>query len=514
VSDEMTYYDKRENRMFGTFKHTYSGFGCLFFVLMCALKTDAQQLIWQRIFDTGKADYCAGVATDDQGNIIIAGTTIPGEISPPNHDDFLIIKYNPFGDTLWTRQYNVTIADDAHGIVTDHLGNVIVTGCIVNDSTNADIHIIKFNPNGDILWTRTYSNGVREYGEFSYGVTVDSKNNIIVTGKGSSSGLGLPDYVTLKYDSNGNLLWVKYYDGGWEDVAKDVAVDDSDNVIVTGYSDSDINWDWCTIKYSPRGDIIWVKRYDVSLDDWAHGVATDKEGNVIVCGEIHRGNVHTGVAVKYTPQGDTLWIKKFIDTLQFAEVSEFIDVTTDSRGNIYLVGDYGRWDTTGKLWVDYYIAKCTPHGDTVWTTRCGAGWENRASGITLDRWGIIIVAGTKYPSPDGFSNEVDYQTIKLANVIDAVYDERTHLKDFYLSQNYPNPFNPTTVITYRLPVNNHVSLKVFDLLGREVDTLVTEEKAAGTYTTTWNAARFSSGVYVARLTTRTFVASVKIILMK
>jgi hypothetical protein len=459
-------------------------------------KTDAQQLIWQRVVDTGTVDRAVGVVTDRQGNIIIVGTTVPGEIEPNDNGDILTIKYNPQGDTIWTRRFDNASdgnsSDRAFAVAMDAQDNIFVAGSIWHNFDGWPCCIVKYTSNGDLCWVKKLNNDTVTVTPIS--LVIDSKGNLVVTGR-----TNYLDYQTVKYDSNGSVLWMRIYDGGYEDYAQDITIDDSDNVIVTGYSDSNINWDWCTIKYSPKGDIIWVKRFDVSRDDWAHGVATDGEGNIIVCGEIHRGNGHTGVLVKYTPQGDTLWTKTFVDTLQFAEVGKFVDVTTDSRGNIYLVGDYARWDTSGKLWVDYYIAKCTPLGDTVWTTRCGAGWENRASGITLDRWSNIIVTGTKSPYPGGPSYEIDYQSMKIGNIIDAVYDERTHLKDFYLSQNYPNPFNPSTTIVYGVSKSGMVRLVVFDMLGRKVAELVNEFQSEGEHRAYFNGTTLPSGVYFARL---------------
>jgi len=72
-------------------------------------------------------------------------------------------------------------------------------------------------------------------------------------------------------------------------------------------------------------------------------------------------------------------------------------------------------------------------------------------------------------------------------------------KEFSLDQNYPNPFNPSTVISYQLPITNHVTLKVYDAIGREVATLVNEVKEAGSYSATFNASKLSSGIYFARL---------------
>ncbi len=72
-------------------------------------------------------------------------------------------------------------------------------------------------------------------------------------------------------------------------------------------------------------------------------------------------------------------------------------------------------------------------------------------------------------------------------------------KEFALAQNYPNPFNPSTVISYQIPVNGHVSVTIYDALGREVALLVNETKVAGNYSVTFDASKLSSGIYFAKL---------------
>lgn len=85
---------------------------------------------------------------------------------------------------------------------------------------------------------------------------------------------------------------------------------------------------------------------------------------------------------------------------------------------------------------------------------------------------------------------------------------------FQLSQNYPNPLNPTTVINYEIPETGHVSLMIFDILGREVETLINEEKPAGKYEIKFDGTRFASGVYFYQLKSGNFVSTKKLILLK
>ena len=81
----------------------------------------------------------------------------------------------------------------------------------------------------------------------------------------------------------------------------------------------------------------------------------------------------------------------------------------------------------------------------------------------------------------------------------AIHDDNERPSSFTLSQNYPNPFNPTTTITYSLPEQSYVSLKIYDALGREVAILVEEEQTPGYFEVMFNASSFASGTYFYRI---------------
>ncbi|OGU82230.1 MAG: hypothetical protein A2W11_10640 [Ignavibacteria bacterium RBG_16_35_7] len=97
----------------------------------------------------------------------------------------------------------------------------------------------------------------------------------------------------------------------------------------------------------------------------------------------------------------------------------------------------------------------------------------------------------------------------------SVYPSSIILPDKYdLHQNYPNPFNPSTTISWQLAAGSNATLKVYDILGKEIETLVNEEKLAGTYELNWNAANLPSGVYFYQLKAGAFVSTKKMILLK
>jgi hypothetical protein len=102
----------------------------------------------------------------------------------------------------------------------------------------------------------------------------------------------------------------------------------------------------------------------------------------------------------------------------------------------------------------------------------------------------------------------------FAEIITDVNNERGIPVGYSLSQNFPNPFNPTTAISYQLPAYSHVMIKVYDLLGREVSTLVNENKPAGNYSVQFNAGKLTSGVYFYRMESGSFSQTKKLLLLK
>ena len=131
---------------------------------------------------------------------------------------------------------------------------------------------------------------------------------------------------------------------------------------------------------------------------------------------------------------------------------------------------------------------------------------------------IVSVIDTLFPAYFNFEAQIGCDNWPYWEdsilVIVGVENEISLPTEFLLSQNYPNPFNPSTNIQYAVSSRQFVSLKVYDVLGNEIETLVNEEKTSGTYEITWYAENLPSGVYFYQLKAGSFVETKKMILLK
>jgi hypothetical protein len=239
------------------------------------------------------------VAVDGSDNVIVTGLSYNG-----TNDDYATIKYSSAGAPLWTNRYNGPRNDDdvAYAVAVDGNNDVIVTGYSWSINSR-DYATIKYSSAGVPLWTNRYDGPGNGF-DYAYAVAVDGSNNVIVTGSSPGSG-GSDDYATIKYSSAGVPLWTNRYDGPGNstDDALALAVDRSGNVIVTGYSyGSGSSWDYATIKYSSAGIPLWTNRYNGpgnGLDE-ARALTVDRSGNVIVTGiSTGSGGNYDFATVKY-----------------------------------------------------------------------------------------------------------------------------------------------------------------------------------------------------------------------
>lgn len=133
---------------------------------------------------------------------------------------------------------------------------------------------------------------------------------------------------------------------------------------------------------------------------------------------------------------------------------------------------------------------------------------------------LNFAVGGNWPgNPDGTTTFPDTMFVDYVRVSQlsstSVLESGKHIpSNFALLQNYPNPFNPSTTFSFDLPIRSFVSLTVFDMMGRDVETIVSEELSAGNHIKQWSAAKVSGGIYFYRLRTNRFTETKKLLLLK
>jgi hypothetical protein len=227
-------------------------------------------------------DEATAISLDAQGNAYVTGR------SPEGADrNYATIKYDTDGNEVWVARH-----PGAGGIALalDVAGNVYVTGSI--DTSIGGYLTIKYDLEGTEVWVATYESGVTR----AAALGTDSEGNVYVTGQSAR------EFATVKYDSNGNEVWVARYHGPADSYPYRIAVDGRDNVYVTGASSGVFpRSDYATIKYDPEGNEVWVANYHGPVDyyDGAWDLALDAEGNVYVTGTSYFRNIYGGLDAEF-----------------------------------------------------------------------------------------------------------------------------------------------------------------------------------------------------------------------
>ncbi len=419
------------------------------------------------------------IAVDVSGNTYITGifegsTTFgPGEalettLTSDGDSDIFIAKYTADGNLIWAKRAGGVQGDAGRSIAVDSSGNVYITGIIFRVSATfgpgeagettltshgkSDIFVAKYTTDGDLIWAR--NDGGTAFDEAT-GIAVDDLGDIYITG--GFSGLvtfgageaaetmfqnaGLNEIFVAKYTTDGNLIWVKQAAGNRGEMGRDIAVDDSGNVYVTGDFDDTVTFglgeageitftstsdrgnDIFVAKYTTDGNLVWVNRAGGKFSDRGTSLAVDSLGNAFVTGFfsdfatfgfgesgetslLDLFNVGNIFVAKYHTSGKLAWAKR----VSGDGYSSGKGIAVDDSGNAYVTGNFNGSATFGAGeageitftsdsnitdFSHFFFAKYTTEGNLISAKYTGGSGANfgESTGIAVDSRDNAYITG-------------------------------------------------------------------------------------------------------------------------
>jgi hypothetical protein len=465
------------------------------------------QITFQKNYGTYLHEQAHAVMQTSDGGYILVGDQSTIGMNP----DIYVVKTNEFGDTSWTRIYERTYSSIARAVLETSDGFLVAGSDVVTIAPGRfDFFLMKIDYQGDTVWTRTYG-GSKDEQAFDLKATPDG--GYILCGQAEEVGGGEMSYWLVKTSSSGDSIWAKKYGRGPDDrlYGKSVQVTSDGGYIIAGYVDDrtvGTSADYIYLVKTGADTVSWTKSIDLPGSELAYDVQEVSDGFVIVG---HSNTLGTGgweiFLLKTDTLGNELWTRTYGDSSD--ERAYSVEKMADDG---FLICGMTRSMGAGSS--DYYLIRTDSLGDTLWTRTYGGTSSDEALDAHPTDDGGYVIAGYSQSYTAGWA---DFFLVKT-NADGLVPIVQTHeaeiIQSFRLYQNYPNPFNPVTTIEFQIPNTDLVSIKIYDILGREITTLLDKTLPAGWHQVRWDAGTVPSGVYFYRLTAGKYDVVKKMLLMK
>jgi hypothetical protein len=372
--------------------------------------------------------------------------------------------------------------------------------------------------------------------------------------------------VKLKPDGSG-LIYSTLLGGSSSDETTDIAVDNNGNACVSGITQSaDFpvtpgaydtqygNRDAFVAKLDSEGGALVFSSFIGGSDrDRGRGIAIDTTGNVYVVGMTNSRDFPTTqdaydrdqngsydlFVAKFNPQASSLLYSTFLGGNNW---EDGLGIAVSASGCAYVTGYTYSPNfpaTAGALMPAYageqdlFLCQLSPNGDRLaYSTYLGMSGDDYGDGLALSASGDVYLTGytfsPDFPTTPGVydrthhgSSDVFVARIRIGSSVGVAerFSGGEQPDDYTLCQNYPNPFNTSSNIQYRIPMEGLVILKIFNILGQDVRTLIDKPQSAGSYVVLWDGRddagqELSSGVYFCRLQAGEHAQTVKMVLLR
>lgn len=483
--------------------------------------------LWWQLWDgvNQNVDKANALALDDEGNVYVTGQSYGYGF------DIATVKYSSNGVFQWASIYSdpaIGLSEDIGiDIAVDNLGYVYVVG----NETDWPNWLVT-----NVRLLRYYNNGVNNISEkigsigsdFAGKIALDKVNGYLYVTAAVPGYYQSPPSIswyygiyTYKYDIdpfNPVPLWQRRFDGpgNGDDYPVDIKISSAGKIVVAGKSQGiNTGWDYALISLDPNigdgskgiGEDFSSIRYNgpSNGDDIPSSLAVDGNGGIIVTGKSQGDGTNFDYAtIRYNYLLQQTWLNRYNGSSNLNDNGA--SVIADAQNNIYVTGTINEDNSLQNG--DYGTIKYNSAGAQQWLATFSYSANNdQGKFIGVDALNKIYVSGNEYRSNNNYKiGIVKYSQPSGGDDGDNLI---SHLG------NSPNPFNPTTQISFSIPKEDYITLKVYNLIGEELITLIDNEfKQKGNYNIQFDAKDLPSGVYFYKLTSLNFSKTQKMLLVK
>lgn len=494
----------------GTQNFTAVGAGDVFF----AKYDSIGDLMWVKTIGSVDDEEGQGIRLDAQGNIYLTGLFSdvadfdPGagtaNLTSLGTFDIYIAKYDNAGNYIWAHSIGSTnnAEDYPSKMDIDANANIYITGQFggtadfdpgsgtanLSSTGGWDIFFAKYDSNGNYVWARSIDNTTNA-DDFGYNIAVDASANVYVTGQydgtcdfdpgsgtANQTSVGGWDIFFAKYDSGGNYLWAQSIGGSSDDAGNCITIDAQNNVYVTGYFMSTVDFDngpgvanlstagvadMFYGKFDNNGNYIWVNKVGGSGDDMGNWISVNALGEIFITG-------------------------------QFSTTADFDPGSATSN-----LTSAGSWDI--------FLAKYDNSGNFVWAGRMGGAGVDQSHVLDIVAYGRMLIAG-EVPNTCDFdpgSGTANYSSTGLDDAFFAEYSDAGTGIATFATQNvlscHPNPASEGFTIRFSVKQSQIVRWTMINMLGEVVLESDSEAANQGENTVSINTADLADGVYFMNL---------------
>ena len=225
--------------------------------------------------------------------------------------DFMLVRTDPRGDTLWTRVYDWPTRDAMFSVQETSDGGLILVGrtIVSQDPYDSDLRLVRMNSSGDTLWTRLYGGSGQESGKY---IQQTSDGGFIAAGEINHYGGQLTDMWLVRLQANGDTLWTRNYGGPWHDHASICRQTSDGGYVVGGTTTIDASWStqYFIVKTDALGDTTWTRAYGTNI--WGgEGLQETADGGYVASANTTPATDNYIYLLRMDSSGDTLWTSTY-----------------------------------------------------------------------------------------------------------------------------------------------------------------------------------------------------------